>query len=127
MFHTMLSGKIHRVRVTQAELGYVGSITLDTALMRAAGIYEYERVEIANVSTGARFATYVIAGEEGSGVVCVNGAAARLACVDDVLIIMAYAQVDAQECATFKPRVVLVDANNKACRVTHYEQHGELA
>lgn len=127
VLRTVLSGKIHRALVTQAEPGYVGSVTVDKALLEAAGIREYERVEIANVSTGARFATYTITGEENSGVICLNGAAARLACVGDPVIIMAYAQMSDEEYATHRPKVVFVDADNTPCRITHYERHGALA
>ena len=85
---TMLKSKIHRATVTQAELNYVGSITIDEKLMEASGIYEYEKVQIANINNGCRFETYVIAGKRGSGMVCLNGAAARQASVGDTIIIM---------------------------------------
>jgi len=123
---TMLHGKIHRARVTQAELDYIGSITIDADLLDAAGIREYERVEIANVERGDRFATYTIAGERGSGVICVNGAAAHCANVGNHVIIMAYAQMDEEEAASAKPHVVFVDGFNHASRITRYEAHGRL-
>ena len=122
----MLKGKIHRATVTQAELNYVGSITVDEALADAAGIREYEKVAIVDVNNGARFETYVIAGERGSGTVCLNGAAARCAQVGDKVIIMCYAMMTEQEANANPPRVVLVGENNQPERVTRYERHGEL-
>lgn len=122
----MLKGKIHRATVTQAELDYVGSITIDENLLETSGILEYEKVQIVDVNNGNRFETYTIAGERGTGVICLNGAAARCVSVGDKIIIMAYAQVDAKEAKEFKPKVVFVDDNNKASRVTNYEKHGRL-
>lgn len=123
---TMLKGKIHRATVTQAALDYVGSITVDEDLLDAAGIHEYERVEIADVENGERFATYTIAGERGSGMICLNGAAARCVSIGDHIILMAYAQMTPEEAKENKPQVVFVDDNNKAVRVTTYERHGRL-
>lgn len=123
---TMLKAKIHRAVVKQAELNYVGSITIDTKLMEAAGIYEYEKVQIADVENGARFETYVIAGEAGSGMICLNGAAARQVQTGDHIIIMAYAQVTPEEAAGMKPQVVFVDEENNISRIACYEKHGEL-
>ncbi len=122
----MLIGKIHRATVTQAELDYVGSITIDEDLLDAAGIREYQRVEIANVNNGERFATYTIAGERGSGIVCLNGAAAHCANLGDKVIIMAYGQLTPQEADLAKPKVVFVDDANKPTRITDYEKHGRL-
>ncbi len=122
----MLKGKIHRATVTQAELGYVGSITVDEDLLEAAGIAEYQRVEIVNIDNGNRFATYTIAGERGSGVFCLNGAAARCACVGDKIIIMAYAQMTPEEAAKHHPAVVFLDEDNTVNRITNYEKHGRL-
>lgn len=124
---TMLKAKIHRAVVTQAELNYVGSITIDSDLMEAAGIFEYEKVQIADVENGNRFETYVIAGEAGSGMICLNGAAARQVQPGDHVIIMAYAQMTPEEARTMKPQVVFVDEKNKISRVARYEKHGELA
>lgn len=124
---TMLKGKIHRATVKQAELNYVGSITVDEKLLEQSGILEYEKVQVVNIDNGERFETYTIAGERGSGLICLNGAAARCACVGDKIIIMAYAQLSAEEAKSFKPTVVFVDENNHADRVTNYEKHGELA
>ncbi len=126
MLIEMLKGKIHRARVTQAELNYVGSVTIDRTLMDAAGILEYEKVQIADVDNGERLETYVIAGEAGSGVICPNGAAARCVSTGDKVIIMAYAQVTPEEAQSFKPKVVFVDDANRPVRVTHYEKHGRL-
>ena len=123
---TMLKSKIHRATVTQAELNYVGSITIDEKLMEASGIYEYEKVQIANINNGCRFETYVIAGKRGSGMVCLNGAAARQVSVGDTIIIMCYAQLESDEAKAHKPKVVFVDSNNKISRVTNYEKHGLL-
>lgn len=122
----MLKGKIHRAVVTQAELNYVGSITIDTELMEAAGILEYEKVQIADVESGTRFETYTIAGEAGSGMICLNGAAARQVQVGDHIIIMAYCDITPEEAKRHKPKVVFVDEDNKVKRLATYEKHGEL-
>lgn len=123
---SMLKGKIHRATVTQAELNYVGSITVDEELLKAAGILEYEAVQVVNVDNGNRFLTYTIAGKAGSGVICLKGAAARHAQVGDKVIMMAYAQVQPEEAAVIKPNVILVDEKNKVTKISHYETHGEL-
>lgn len=127
MIVTMLKSKIHRATVTQSELNYVGSITVDEDLLDASGILEYEAVQIVNIDNGERFMTYTIAGERGSGVICLNGAAARKASVGDKVIIMAYVQATPEEAKTMQPTVILVDEKNHAKSVTHYEKHGELA
>ncbi|MCM1084093.1 MAG: aspartate 1-decarboxylase [Clostridium sp.] len=126
MFLNMLKGKIHRATVVQAEIDYVGSITIDEALMEAAQILEYERVQVVDVNNGNRLETYVIAGERDSGMICLNGAAAKLVDVGDKVIIMCYAQMTAEEFMENPPRVVFVDDNNKINRVTRYEKHGLL-
>ena len=126
MMLNMLKGKIHRATVVQAEVDYVGSITIDEDLMDAAGILEYEKVQVADVNNGSRLETYVIAGERGSGMICLNGAAARLVSVGDKVIIMCYAQMDQDEARGFKPHVVFVDENNRVSRLTRYEKHGLL-
>ena len=114
MYIEVVKSKIHRVTVTQADLNYIGSITIDEDLMDAAGLIANEKVAIVNNNNGARFETYVIRGERGSGVVCLNGAAARLVQPGDVVIIMAYAWMDAEEARTFEPKVVFPDtATNK--------------
>lgn len=123
---TMLKGKIHRATVVQAELNYVGSITVDTDLLDAAGILEYEKVQIVDVDNGERFETYTIAGERGSGLICLNGAAARCVQVGDKIILMAYCEMDSKEAKEHKPYVVFVDEDNKINRVSRYEKHGRL-
>lgn len=126
MLGTYLKSKIHRAVVTQAELDYVGSITVDEDLMDACGIIEYEKVQVADVDNGNRLETYVIAGERGSGVICLNGAAARLVTEGDKVIIMSYAQMTPEEFKDNPPKVVFVDEENNIVRVTRYEKHGEL-
>ncbi len=123
---TMLKGKIHRATVTQAELDYVGSITIDTAHLKASGILEYEKVQIVVIINGSRFETYTIAGERGSGLICLNGAAARQVQTGDKIIIMAYAVMDEKEIKANPPKVVFVDDDNKIVRTTRYEKHGLL-
>ena len=122
----MLKGKIHRATVIQAELDYVGSITVDEELLEAAGILEYEKVQIVDVNNGSRFETYTICGERGSGMICLNGAAARCVSTGDKIIIMAYGQYDSEEAKIHKPSVVFVDEKNKISRISCYEKHGQL-
>jgi len=126
MLVTMLKGKIHRAVVRQAELNYVGSITVDPELMQAARIYEYELVQIVDVENGNRFETYTIAGEPGSGMICLNGAAARQVQPGDHIIIMCYCQMEDAEVKYHKPKVVFVDENNKINRISSYEKYGKL-
>lgn len=121
----MLKGKLHRATVTQAELHYVGSITLDKKLMEASGIREYESVHIVDIDNGARFETYVIAGKQ-EGIVCINGAAARMVQTGDRVIIMAYCELDEAEIESHRPRVVLLGENNRVEKVSRYEKHGKL-
>lgn len=123
---TMLKGKIHRAVVKQADLNYVGSITIDSELMEAAGILEYEMVQIVDVENGNRFETYTIAGEKGSGIICLNGAAARKVAVGDHVIIMCYAQMSEKEAKEHKPFVVFTDENNRIAKLSRYEKHGLL-
>ena len=113
MIIEVLKSKIHRARVTQAELNYVGSITIDEDLMDAANIIANEKVQIVNNNNGARFETYVIKGERGSGTICLNGATARLAQVGDVVIIMSYAYMEMDEARNYKPILVFPDIDNK--------------
>ncbi len=122
----MLKSKIHRAVVKQAALDYVGSITVDEELMKAAGIIEYEKVQIVDVDNGNRFETYTICGEPGSGMICLNGAAARCVSVGDKIIIMAYTNLDVEEAKEYKPTVVFVDEENKVNRIANYEKHGRL-
>ena len=123
---TVLKSKIHRATVTQAELNYIGSITVDSELMEAAGLIEYERVQVADIDNGKRLETYVIAGDPGSGVICLNGAAARYVSTGDRVIIMSYAQMTPEEVKENPPKVVFVDMDNKITRITRYEKHGRL-
>ncbi|MFS1192219.1 aspartate 1-decarboxylase [Enterococcus lactis] len=127
MLVEMLKGKIHRATVTQAELDYVGSITIDEALMEASHIFEYEKVQIADVNNGERFETYVIAGPRDSEMICLNGAAARCVSVRDKVIIMSYCQLEINEAKATKPYVVLVDEENKIQREVRYEKYGLLS
>ena len=122
----MLKGKIHRAKVTQAELDHVGSITVDEDLLDAAGILEYEQVHIVDINNGQRFETYTIKGERGSGIICLNGAAARCVQKGDLVIIMSYAQMTPEEAGKHEPRVVFVDDENKISKVSRYEKHGKL-
>ena len=121
-----LKGKIHRATVIQAELDYVGSITIDEDLLDAAGILEYEKVQIVDVDNGSRFETYTICGERGSGMICLNGAAARCVSTGDKVIIMAYGHYEPEEAKNHRPAVVFVDEENRISRVTSYEKHGLL-
>lgn len=123
---TMLKGKIHRAKVVQAELNYVGSITVDPVLMEAAGILEYEKVQIVDVENGSRFETYTIAGEAGAGMICLNGAAARQVQVGDHIILMAYCDMTPEEAKGHRPKVVFVDEENQIKRISTYEKHGQL-
>ncbi len=126
MILEMLKSKIHRATVTQADLNYVGSITIDEGLMEAAGICEYEKVQIADVDNGARFETYAIAGKAGSGIICLNGAAARMVSTGDKIIIMCFAGMTPEERKKHPPKVVFVDDKNKITSVARYEKHGML-
>ena len=112
MLLNILKSKIHRVRVTESNLEYIGSITIDEALMEAANIYSGERVQVVDNTNGARLETYVIPGKRGSGCICMNGAAAHLVHVGDTIIIMAYALMDANEARSFKPSIVLPGPGN---------------
>lgn len=109
---TMLKSKIHRAMVTDGNIDYEGSITIDTRLMEAADILPYEQVQVLNINNGARFSTYAIEGEPGSGDICLNGAAARLAVRGDLVIILTYTEMDDEASRRYKPRIVLVDKNN---------------
>ena len=123
----MLKGKIHRATVVQAALDYVGSITVDEDLLDAAGVMEYEKVSIVDIDNGARFETYTIAGERGTGMICLNGAAARCVQVNDKIIIMCYCEMGREEAIDHKPRVVFVDEENRIKRISSYEKHGQLS
>src|SRR3989475_3899567 len=127
MLRAMCKGKIHRATVTQAELNYIGSITIDQDLLDAAGIYPYEMVQVVNINSGSRLETYAIAGARGSGVICLNGAAARLNAVGDLVIIISYGQYDEQEIRSLTPHIVFVDANNRISEVKHVPLNEMLA
>ena len=126
MLYSMLHGKIHRATVTEANLDYMGSITIDLDLLDAAGILPGERVQITNNNNGARLETYTIPGKRGSGVVCLNGAAARMTQVGDVVIIMAYSLMDEKEARSLVPKVVMVDENNRPAKIRGQEQEREI-
>ena len=123
----MLKAKIHRLTVKQAELNYVGSITVDQDLLDTAGILEYEMVQVVDIDNGSRLETYTIAGERGSGMVCLNGAAARLVQPGDKVILMSYCDLTPEEAAKHTPRVVFVDGDNRVTACTRYERHGHIA
>ena len=127
MQRIMLSGKIHTARVTHSELNYEGSLEIDRDLLDAAGILPYEKILVVNRNNGNRFETYTIAGEPGSGMICLNGAAARQVAVGDHIIIMAYAQMTPEEVSKHKPNVVFVDADNQIQKVANYEKYGVLS
>jgi aspartate 1-decarboxylase len=118
MLLTMLKSKIHRATVTEADLDYVGSLTLDIDLMEAADMHAYEKVQVLNVNNGARFETYIIEGERGSGIVCLNGPAARQGLKGDIIIALTYAQIEAEKAKGYQPITVHVDARN---RITHID------
>lgn len=121
MFRTMMNAKIHRARVTEANLNYVGSITIDTDILDAVGMVGNEKVQIVNNNNGARFETYIIPGERGSGVVCLNGAAARLVHEGDVVIIISYALVPEEKVPSHQPKVALMDEKNRIVEMLHAE------
>ena len=126
MYINMLKSKIHRVTVTQSELNYVGSITIDKTLMDAAGLEEYEKVQVVDIDNGARIETYVIKGEVNSGCICLNGAAARCVQVGDKVIIMSYAQLTRDEAKNHRPNVVFVNDKNQIIEIADCEKHGEI-
>lgn len=126
MYITMFKSKIHKAVVTEANLNYVGSVTIDKDLLEASGIMPHEKVQIVNNNNGARLETYVIEGERGSGTICLNGAAARLVQPGDVVIIIAYCMLDKNEAKAHQPQVVFVDENNKITSVEGPETHGQI-
>ncbi|URN85128.1 aspartate 1-decarboxylase [Acetobacterium wieringae] len=125
MYITLFKSKLHRATVTEADLNYVGSITIDEALLDQADILPGEKVQVVDINNGQRFETYTIVGERNSGVICVNGAAARLVQKGDQVIIIAYAMMDRQEALAFKPRVLILDDNNQVTKLTDHEVHGQ--
>ncbi|HWO95499.1 MAG TPA: aspartate 1-decarboxylase [Bacillus sp. (in: firmicutes)] len=126
MFRTMMNAKIHRATVTEANLNYVGSITIDEDIIDAVGIVENEKVQIVNNNNGARLETYVIPGERGSGVVCLNGAAARLVQPGDVVIIISYALVAQDQVASHEPTVAIMGENNRIQQLIKQEPAGTI-
>lgn len=127
MYRHMMKSKIHRATVTEANLNYVGSITIDENLMEAADLLENEKVQIVDNNNGSRLETYVIPGPRGSGVICLNGAAARLVHPGDTVIIISYAMLSAEELASHKPTVVFVDENNRPVKLADHEIHATIA
>jgi aspartate 1-decarboxylase len=121
MFRMMMNSKIHRAQVTQADLNYVGSITIDENILDAVGMLPNEKVHIVNNNNGARFETYIIAGERGSGVICVNGAAARLVQPGDIVIVISYVYVDNKEARDHKPTVAIMGEGNRIKEMISYE------
>lgn len=126
MFITLMKSKIHRAVVTEANLNYVGSITIDEDLMEAADIIENEKVQIVNNNNGSRLETYVIPGPKGSGTICLNGAAARLVQPGDVIIIISYALFNKDEAKSNSPKLIFVDGKNKIIEVLDKENHGNI-
>ncbi|MDQ0218961.1 aspartate 1-decarboxylase [Peribacillus cavernae] len=126
MFRTMMNGKIHRARVTEANLNYVGSVTIDEDLLDAVGMLPNEKVAIVNNNNGARLETYIIAGERGSGVVCLNGAAARLVQPDDIVIIISYAIIPEEKIHDHKPKVAIMDENNRIVDLIAHEPEATI-
>lgn len=127
MFRNMMKSKIHKARVTEANLNYVGSITIDRSLMEQADILENEKVQVVNLNNGARLETYVIPGEENSGMICLNGAAARLVQVGDQVIIISYGLFSDEESKGYTPKIVFVDEKNQPARIDDVEVHGVQA
>ena len=125
MTRFMFKSKIHRAAVTQAELYYEGSLTVDAELLEAADLLEYEKVSVVNVNNGERFETYLLRGEPGSGVICLNGAAARKGAVGDEIIIISYASMSSEEARLHKPTIVLVDKRNRVVSLTHEQPTGK--
>ena len=123
----MLKCKIHNATVTEANLNYVGSITIDSDLLEKCGLLEYEKVQVVNNNNGARIETYTFKGEPGSGIICLNGAAARHFEIGDTIIIMAYAQLSQEEAKQHRPTVVLVDKENNVSKVGNYEANGIIS
>ncbi|WP_026563900.1 aspartate 1-decarboxylase [Bacillus sp. UNC41MFS5] len=121
MFRNMMNGKIHRATVTEANLNYVGSITIDEDILDAVGMIANEKVQIVNNNNGARLETYIIPGERGSGVICLNGAAARLVQKGDIVIIISYALIAEEKVAAHKPKVAIMDEDNRIKEMIHAE------
>lgn len=121
---TMFKSKLHQIRITEANLMYEGSITIDSDLLDTANLLPYEKVQVVNINNGQRFETYIIEGERGTGICCLNGAAARLAQVGDSCIVISYAQMQPEEAKAHKPTIVILDADNQPKEVLHETRHG---
>lgn len=126
MFISMFKSKLHRATVTDADIDYVGSITIDADLLEASDILPGEKVQVVNINNGARFETYTLTGQAGSGVICVNGAAARLVQKGDLVIIISYATMDREKAASFSPTICILDENNKLTGVKNKETPGKM-
>lgn len=126
MYITLFKSKLHRGTITEADINYVGSITIDAELLEKSDILPGERVQVVNVNNGQRFETYTIEGQRGSGIICVNGAAARLVQVGDKVIIISYAMMDRKEAPQFKPKVLILDDENKIKKIKNKEVHGQI-
>ncbi len=126
MLLNMFKAKIHRATITEADLNYVGSITIDSSLLEQSGILPGEKVQIVNNNNGARLETYVIEGEKDSGIMCLNGAAARLVQPGDKVIIIAYCLVDEKEAKNLKPKILILDENNRVVEAINEEIHGDI-
>jgi aspartate 1-decarboxylase len=126
MYINLLKSKIHRATITEANLDYVGSITIDEDLMDASEIIKNEKVQVADINNGNRFETYVIPGKRGSGMVCLNGATARLVLPGDLIIIMSYALLEKQEAKEFEPKIVFVNKENRVVEIKNEEMHGQI-
>jgi aspartate 1-decarboxylase len=124
MLLNIFKSKLHRATITQADINYVGSVTIDSELLEKSGILAGEKVQIVNINNGERFETYTINGEAGSGTICINGAAARLVQVGDRVIIIAYALMDENEAKTFEPKILVLDERNKIIQTKNKEIHG---
>jgi aspartate 1-decarboxylase len=126
MLRTMMKSKLHRATVTEANLNYVGSITIDQDLIELIDVYENEKVQIVDNNNGSRFETYVIPGPRGSGVICLNGAAARLVQPGDKIIIISYGMMTSEEARNYKPLIAILDENNKVIQTTKEEPHSTV-
>lgn len=127
MYITLFKSKLHRGTITESNINYAGSITIDCELLEKADILPGEKVQVVDINNGERFETYTILGERGSGVICVNGAAARLVQNGDKVIIISYAMMDKNEAGQFKPKVLMLDESNKIKAIKEYEIHGEMS
>ena len=126
MLLNVMKGKIHKCYITEANLNYVGSITIDEDLLDAAGMYENEKVAVVDNNNGARLETYIIKGERGSGMICMNGAAARLVQPGDEIIIISYTWIEEKDYPNHQPKVIFTNKENKVVDISHFEKHGDI-